>query len=451
MATRAAPPFERNVLDALPLTVYTVDLDGRITSANRSWSRFAEANGAGQLADEATIVGTSIWNALVETGSREQVERAMALLRTGRAPVVRWEFPCSSPEEARVFLMQVAPLHGSASDAIDGDPTTATDAHAVTGYVFSTVDITPSHRSREALIDTGIALSRTIDLDRVFHEVAYQVLRAVPGDAFALAMADDDTAALRIVHQVGYLSRGGGDDDDGAAESAELAQRLLPNWLEALANERTTIRHGERGLELTTPLTSAEGALGAMTVLADDIESPQRLDEAERVLETLAAQTSAAIDRAWLVRRVEQKRRLEAIGEVAAGVAHELRNPLFGISSAAQLLRFRTREDPVVERTWGASCARWSGSTAWSPRSSSTAGPTRCASAPAIRTRCGTTCSTRSAACWRAARSWCAARAPCPPEARSRRRRASSTPSSWRRCSPTSSSTRWTPRPRRAT
>jgi signal transduction histidine kinase len=43
----------------------------------------------------------------------------------------------------------------------------------------------------------------------------------------------------------------------------------------------------------------------------------------------------------------------EAIGEVTTGVAHELRNPLFGISSAAQLLRFRVREDPVVKKNVG--------------------------------------------------------------------------------------------------
>jgi signal transduction histidine kinase len=351
-ASRAAPAFERNVLDALPLTIYTVDLDGRITSANRSWSRFAEANGAGHLADEASVAGTSIWDALVEAASREQVERAMALLRTGRAPVVRWEFPCDSPDEARVFLMQVTPLHGSADAgnagaAVDAvDPTA--DVHSVRGYVFSTVDITPSHRSREALIDTGIALSRTIDLERVFHEVAHQVLRAVPCDAFALALADEETSAMRIVHQVAYL-----DDGDDAAARGALEDRLTSHWLQALASRCVLLHHAERGLELTAPLTTAEGVVGAMTVLADDIESPQRLDEAQRVLETLAAQTAAAIERAWLVRRVEHKRRLEAIGEVAAGVAHELRNPLFGISSAAQLLRFRTREDPVVEKNVG--------------------------------------------------------------------------------------------------
>src|SRR4051794_20589307 len=51
--------------------------------------------------------------------------------------------------------------------------------------------------------------------------------------------------------------------------------------------------------------------------------------------------------------RSERRRRHETIGEVAAGVARELQNPLYGISSAAQLLRFRVKDDPVVEKNVG--------------------------------------------------------------------------------------------------
>jgi signal transduction histidine kinase len=319
--------FERRVLDALPLTIYTVDLEGRITSANRSWSQFARANGAPALAEERSFVGSSLWSALGEAGARDQVERAMELLRSGRSQAVTWEFPCSSPTEERVFLMQISPLH---------------DGHTVSGYVFSTVNITPSHRSREALIDAGIALSRPIALDRAFQEVAQQIRRAIPHDAIAIALADDGTATLHIAHYSGY---------EGSIASTEA--RLSPIWREAVERETVIVHHAEGGMELSAPMTSSERVLGAITVRADDIDSHQRLEEARRVLATIAAQTAAAIERSSLVRRVEHKRRLEAIGEVAAGVAHELRNPLFGISSAAQLLRFRAREDPVVEKNVG--------------------------------------------------------------------------------------------------
>jgi signal transduction histidine kinase len=157
-----------------------------------------------------------------------------------------------------------------------------------------------------------------------------------------IAVADDDTAEIRIVHRWGFT---------GTGPASALQARLLPQWLEALADGHI-VRRGEPGaeLEITVPLTSAEGVLGAITLTTESIRSAQELEEAERVLTVIAAQTAVAMERAWLVRRVEHKRRLEAIGEVAAGVAHELRNPLFGISSAAQLLRFRAREDPVVEK-----------------------------------------------------------------------------------------------------
>ena len=320
--------FARQVLDALPVTVYTIDLEGRITSANRNWSQFASENGAPALAPEASVCGQSLWSAIVDPSYRDQLRDAMEVLRHGKAPRVSWEFPCSSPDEDRVFLMQITPLRDA--------------AHHVTGYVFATVDITPSHRSREALIDAGLALSRTIDLDRLFHEVGHQLQRAVGAEAFAVLLAREGDAQLNRAYSVGY-------DEATAAFDLHLVP-LAHAAIERLAVQSRTTAHG---IEVAAPMRGGERTIGAMTMSIAGVPAPHALEEAQRVLTTLAAQTAAAIERAWLVRRVGHKRRLEAIGEVASGVAHELRNPLFGISSAAQLLRFRSPDDPVVEKNVG--------------------------------------------------------------------------------------------------
>jgi PAS domain S-box-containing protein len=324
---RSSAPLERQLLDALPITIYTVDLEGRITFTNRSWARFAQSNGAPLLGDERAVIGSSIWDAITDSAAREQVEQGMATLREGRATTLSWEFPCSSPTEERVFLLQVSALG---------------DAKTLRGYAFSTVDITPSHHAREVLIDTGIALARTINVDGVLQEVSRQLRGVMACDAIAIALADDETAALRLVHHTGF-----------SEEPETLERRLTPMWLESLAQGQVVTYARQAGIEITAPMTSSEHAVGAVTLSAAALPAPHRVEESRRVLARIAAETAAAIERAWLIRRHGHKQRLEAITEVSAGVAQELRNPLFGISSAAQLLRFRVKDDPVVEKNVG--------------------------------------------------------------------------------------------------
>src|SRR5688572_29435568 len=101
----ARHPFERRVLDALPLTVCTADLEGRITSVGGAWRRFALESGASRLADEDAARGALVWDAIADGAPREQIERAMQLLRSGRSQSVQWEFRRDAPDEERVFLM----------------------------------------------------------------------------------------------------------------------------------------------------------------------------------------------------------------------------------------------------------------------------------------------------------------------------------------------------------
>src|SRR5436190_23198432 len=51
--------------------------------------------------------------------------------------------------------------------------------------------------------------------------------------------------------------------------------------------------------------------------------------------------------------RTPARERVKLSQDIAAGIAHELRNPVFAIASAAQLLRYRITDDPVIEKNIG--------------------------------------------------------------------------------------------------
>lgn len=316
---------EEQLLDALPGIVCTVSLEGRITAINRG--RLADDAGQPAQGEPQDAVGAPLDEAMALAGPREHLDAAMTLLRTGRAQQVSWEAAEGTGPGERTWLVQVTPVLDRAS---------------VTGFCFSLTDITSVRRTRDAMIESGVALARAVGLDRLRQELTHQARELLCSDALAIGLADEQTAALRLAHHSGF-------SDDPVA----LETRLRSAWTDAVAGGEVVTRDGPSGTEITAAIRGVEGVLGAMTVVVDGVDAPHQLDEVRRQLEVLALQAGAAIEHAWLTAASDQKRRLDTIGEVAAGVAHELRNPLFGISSAAQLLRFRAKDDPVIEKNVG--------------------------------------------------------------------------------------------------
>ena len=191
------------------------------------------------------------------------------------------------------------------------------------------------------VLDAAIALAPTISLERALHEVAQQVRRVAVCDAIAIAVRDADLGDFQLRQQIGF------DEEPGV-----LADALRPQWERALSDGAPVVRDLPHGKEITVPMFSGDVS-GAITFVTSSPDSLDRLHELEAVIASIAAQAASAIERAEAVSRLGQRRRLEAIGEVSAGIARELRNSLFGISSAAQLLRFRVRDDPVIEKNVG--------------------------------------------------------------------------------------------------
>lgn len=74
------------------------------------------------------------------------------------------------------------------------------------------------------------------------------------------------------------------------------------------------------------------------------------------LLEGLAAQAAIALENSRLYQRLKNRDRLAALGEMAAGLAHEIRNPLGAIKAAAQYLEADAdEEERAADRPGGAS------------------------------------------------------------------------------------------------
>lgn len=129
-----------------------------------------------------------------------------------------------------------------------------------------------------------------------------------------------------------------------AGEASEWVGHLLElarveGWRTA-QSERVLREHG---FTIAYPLRREDQTVGVMLVdAATDALTP----DARAVLEVLAGQVAIAIEDCRLVeenvrleRRLAHGERLAALGQMAATVAHEVKNPLSAIKSIAQVMR----------------------------------------------------------------------------------------------------------------
>ena len=224
--------------------------------------------------------------------------------------------------------------------------------------LFRKRDAYPAHLLR---IYQELEKSLTViqDFDQIAFNILGKIREAVRAAHQVFFIYDQDLGEFRIAARLGY-------DDASLGHHALSRRDRLVRWLKvnkscldvrrnpgvvAHLGEAETRRLEELGLDLLFPLVAMNRMVAVLGVGPREGGTPYSKRDISFV-ELLLPQTAIVLENALLYREQRERFRrmlradkLATVGELAAGAAHEIRNPLTAIRSALQYMEGRNPDD----------------------------------------------------------------------------------------------------------
>ncbi len=199
-----------------------------------------------------------------------------------------------------------------------------------------------------SVVELRRRLAHTLETQEMIQVVIDGLERSRRVTSCAVYLRDQDGNGFDLVGAIG---------SSAPARLESLAMRPLLEKLGLSLSLEELAREAEGGAhETMAPVLTAAEALGplkssvvlairgdseelvGLLCVADDRVKDAFTPEEVALLETIAAQMGVALANSRIYDRMKERDRLAALGSMAAGLAHEVKNPLGAIKGAAQLL-----------------------------------------------------------------------------------------------------------------
>ncbi len=192
----------------------------------------------------------------------------------------------------------------------------------------------------DVLRTTGRFISETLHIG----SVAILLLDG-EGEGYLIRYGENVAGDLKIrpnSNLIRYLRKSG--------KGTEVENLMIEKGLDREAEDLLNL-----GFSAVIPIMLKEKLMGLM-VLGRKVNQKDYTNEEIEMMEAFSNQTSLAISRALIYRdislkdkQIMQSEKMASLGELAAGIAHEIRNPLAIISGSAETLKKRGDEETKEE------------------------------------------------------------------------------------------------------